>query len=134
MLKKTSKKEKEKIDDESTKFSLSDLKNNDDNEYTYVSDQNAFAEILKQKADKIHRKSSQTKASMSYRFATNEARQIAEKVYDQNIENQYATNETMIIDFVERFLKSDAETDKELIIFQKKKKKKKKEDQHKNLH
>ena len=113
MFKKISNMKKEKINDEKTKLLLFDLKKENDNKYTYVSNQNAFTKILKQKNEKNTWRIIKNKISTSYQFATKNTSNCKKKMYNQNIENQYTTTK-----------KSS---------FSKEKSKKEKKNQHKNL-
>ena len=137
MLRKTPSMKEEEINDCSSKFSILNLNDDDDNdEYVYISDQEEFDRILNQKIDKIQKKLS-TSREVSFesqrKFATNKTKRITNEVYDRNIENQYATTEIMIIDYVKRFLNSDAATKKELNIFKKEKQTQEEMKQHKTL-
>ena len=87
--------------------------------------------MLKQKNNKIHDELSITKILTSYQFANDKTKQIVNEIYNQNIKNQYATQKTIIINFVEKYLKNDAATNKKLTIFQKTKQQKTKQKQHK---
>ena len=129
MFKKEPSTKEKKINDKNSKFLLFNLNNND--KYIYVSNQKVFTKILKQENDKIHNELPVTKTSTSYQFVNNKTKQIANEIYDQNIGNQYATQKTIIIDFVEKYLKSDTTIDKKLTIFQKTKQRKVKQKQHK---
>ena len=99
------------------------------NEYTYISNQKVFKKILKQKNDKIIEKLSISKTILLYsrKFVNDNTKQLTKKIFDNNIENQYATMKTIITNYVEIFLKNDATTNKKLIIFRQTKKNRKKQ-------
>ena len=118
-----------KINDKNSKFLLLDWNNN--KKYIYILNQKIFTKILKQENNKIHNELSIIKVLTLYQFANNKTKQIANEIYNQNIENQYAIQKTIIIDFVEKYLKNDATIDKKFTIFQKTKQQKTKQKQHK---
>ena len=108
---------KKKIINDTKKFFSIILKSK--NEYTYISNQKIFEKILKQKNDKIFEKLSISKTISLYsrKFVNDNAKQLTKKIFDNNIENQYATMKTIITNYVELFLKNDATTNKKFIIF-----------------
>ena len=62
-----------------------------------------------------------TITSYSQKFVNDNTKRLTKKIFDNNIKNQYSTTKTMITNFVENFLKSDAAINKKFIIFQQKK-------------
>ena len=99
------------------------------NEYTYISNQKNFEKILKQKNDKIFKKLLILKIILlcSRKFVNDNTKQLTKKIFDNNIENQYATMKTIITNYVKIFLKNNATTNKKLIIFRQTKKNRKKQ-------
>ena len=82
--------------------------------------QKIFIEILKQKNDKIYKQLSilKTVTLYSQKFVDDNIKRLTKKIFDNNIKSQYSTTKTMITNFIKKFLKSDATTKKEFIIFQ----------------
>lgn len=135
MLKRTPSRDEGEVD-ESESEPLQINSDDDDEEYLDVPERDAFEAIL-QGIDNGRSNPPVSRITTPHpqqQFAMDEARQLAQEVYDRNIGSQYATNETMVTDYVERFLGSDAATDKEIEIFQNTKKKMDEDEHHRGLH
>ena len=61
--------------------------------------------------------------SYSQKFINDNIKRLTKKVFDNNIKNQYSTTKTIITNFVEKFLKNDASTKRNLSYFNERKKK-----------